>query len=45
MSEVIAREVQKLEMAPDEAFVTLYEVELTEELNLCTFTQKIQKMS
>ena len=30
MSEIIAREVQKLEMAPDEAFVTLYEVELTE---------------
>ena len=30
MSEVIAREVQKLEMAPDAAFVTLYEVELTE---------------
>lgn len=30
MSEIIGREVQKLEMAPDEAFVTLYEVELTE---------------
>ena len=30
MSDVIAREVQALEMAPDEALVTLFELELEE---------------